>query len=480
MRRVRGRYVCACVSALCVAMLMAGCDDDKAVIYDVSLIEGDTVQEYEDGVLMTEGASDDVSSANDTVGGIGGTLGIPTSVSAELSADGTGLDSIRIKAESVRCPSSDRMYTKKFTMGTFSLEERERIVRAIFDEESGVYNYPYDLKDDVTREMKDALFDGSDGADFSQDYFIGKINDRPLILYFTDPSWVSDVGYYVEMDSSYEIPEDMYEKGARSVRYDSYGYVDGDEVDYTIVTSVDDIARLDDPDEPNMAELSPDQALNEALVCLADWGYGEVCMSSMCSMYKSYRTGDYKLVEADKDGYSITLAPSIAGDELYQPMAFGIDTISHESMWEENTYVADNYYYAEVSTYTIGINDDGVCAFTCMWPMADAGDIQDAGELITWDEALAALQEAVAAHFKDYEGYSEVTFNDVRLTYFRTKTGEGTYEVIPVYVFAECEDMAQYGGEGLQYDRPIQLIMLDARDGSEVSIVQDESRFNAK
>ena len=61
-------------------------------------------------------------------------------------------------------------------------------------------------------------------------------------------------------------------------------------------------------------------------------------------------------------------------------------------------------------------------------------------------------------------------FNDVRLTYFRIKTGDGKYEAIPVYSFAQLDS-----DHSDTY--PIQLVLIDARDGSEVSMVQDEARF---
>ena len=66
----------------------------------------------------------------------------------------------------------------------------------------------------------------------------------------------------------------------------------------------------------------------------------------------------------------------------------------------------------------------------------------------------------------------------MRLTYFRTKTGEGTYEIIPVYVFAESSDGESDESDAYAYGSgyPLQLVMLDARDGQEVDVVQNESR----
>ena len=74
------------------------------------------------------------------------------------------------------------------------------------------------------------------------------------------------------------------------------------------------------------------------------------------------------------------------------------------------------------------------------------------------------------SHGKPLCGYNSVEFNDVRLTYFRIKTGDGEYEAIPVYSFAQLDS-----DHSDTY--PIQLVLIDARDGSEVSMVQDEARF---
>ena len=125
----------------------------------------------------------------------------------------------------------------------------------------------------------------------------------------------------------------------------------------------------------------------------------------------------------------------------------------------------------ERSEYNICFNSDGILSFSCTWPMKSDDDLTEAGGLISWDAAVDKLKECMPEHFKDYSGYSSVEFNDVRLTYFRVKTGEGEYEAVPVYVFAQID------GDRDDDTYPIQLVMLDARDGSEVSMVQDQARF---
>ena len=186
-------------------------------------------------------------------------------------------------------------------------------------------------------------------------------------------------------------------------------------------------------------------------------------------MYKGYDGADYNVIEYDKDGYIVRFDASINDTAIYQPVATGIDTITSSS--GEDGYVdTGSYYYSERSYYQMSFNEDGIVTFYGYWPMRSEDELHQVDKLITWDEAVESLKKAVPQHFAGYTGYSEVTFNDVRLTYFRTKTGDKQYEVIPVYVFAQLESWAE------ESNAPTQLIMIDARDGSEVDVMQDPGR----
>ncbi|MFR5029664.1 MAG: hypothetical protein ACLTDF_13630, partial [Coprococcus sp.] len=125
------------------------------------------------------------------------------------------LESASIKASEIKTPDADKMYTKKFTMGSIGAEDRETILKSIFDEEDGVFEYPYDMKDSVTQEQRDELFAhrGAD-VDYSKDYFIGKIDGVEYILYFYDLSWISDEGFSIQLAVTDPVPEDMADKGA--------------------------------------------------------------------------------------------------------------------------------------------------------------------------------------------------------------------------------------------------------------------------
>lgn len=224
---------------------------------------------------------------------------------------------------------------------------------------------------------------------------------------------------------------------------------------------------------PNKCELTVEQVTEQARDYAAKIGLEDVVVTDVNELYMEYMDEYGAPVAYEKDGYSVSMSASVNAVDLYQPQAFGVDTISHNSTQVEEDYSGSNYYYAEISGCSMSVSSAGLLGISCEWPMRSAGDLKDAGNLLTWDEAVESLESAIPEHFKGYIGYSDVIFNDVRLTYFRTYVEPGRYQVIPVYAFAQIDD---------EYDDtyPIQLIMLDARDGSEVDIRQDGSRMGAK
>ena len=462
-----------CAAALCMVLACSGCRDkaDDSTGTNVSVIEGDDVKEYSSGSdAPTVNETTEATTENDdSVSGIARTLGIPGSADIDIPADNCGtVESACIKTDKIKIPDADRMYVKKFTMGKIGVADRETILKNIFDEEDGVFEYPYDLKDEVSQAQKDAIFENKGAAvDYGSDYFIGKIDGTEYILYFFDQSWSTDEGFELQLATEREVPEDMQKLGATYVSYMTY---DSEELD-GINRNAPIWAAVD---EDNKCGLSQSEALTKTMDYMAKWGFKDAAATSENEIYREYgyydANGGSEVCWDEKNGYSVSFGAAVSGQPLYQPEAFGVDTISHQS--DEDNFDPNNYYYMEKSQYSITFDSDGLVSFICTWPMYSDEDAVEAGSLISWDEAVESLKKCMTEHFADYTGYNKVEFNDVRLTYFRIKAGDGEYEAIPVYVFAQLD---RERGNDDSY--PIQLVMIDARDGSEVGIAQDKSRF---
>lgn len=469
-------------SILCAMLLMSafavwGCGEKK-VEYGVDVINGDSVAEYSGSAVTTESsgdiaAGDDdgaVAGKTDSVGGLVYDLSIPENAHMDLSVDGTELNSISIEADDIKVPEKDKMYTKDYYMDNISSDERKQMLESLFDEDEGIFNYPYDDKDNVTDEQVDAIFaDKGAAVDYNSDSFIGNIDGKAYNVLFTNPEWSTDVGFYVNaVDDAAEITDELRDKGVTHVGYTSAEYLIADDD-----SGGDGDEPTVDAEMPNKCELTVEQVTEQARDYAAKIGLEDVVVTDVNELYMEYMDEYGAPVAYEKDGYSVSMSASVNAVDLYQPQAFGVDTISHNSTQVEEDYSGSNYYYAEISGCSMSVSSAGLLSISCEWPMRSAGDLKDAGNLLTWDEAVESLESAIPEHFKGYIGYSDVIFNDVRLTYFRTYVEPGRYQVIPVYAFAQIDD---------EYDDtyPIQLIMLDARDGSEVDIRQDGSRMGAK
>lgn len=470
-------------SILCAMLLMSafavwGCGEKK-VDYGVDVISGDSVAEYSGSAAVTENSEDGGQEGSDSlkadladsVGGLVRDLKFPDNVHMELSTGDTGLKSISIDTDEIKVPEKDKMYTKEYYMGDINADERKQILESIFDEDDGIFNYPYDEKEDVSDEQIEAIFaDKGANVDYSADRFIGRMDGRAFTVLFSNTEWSTDVGYYINsVNSDIEITDELRDKGVTLAdRVPGY-YLVGSDGD--VQEGID--GSLVEVEAPNKCDMTEDQVAEKARDYASKLGLEDMVVTDIAELYTEYMD-DYAVpIAYEKDGFSVNMSASVNAVSLYQPEAFGIDTISHNSTRQEDDFSSLNYYYAERTICNIYMDSAGLVSLSCEWPMRSAGDLKDAGSLLTWDEAVQSLESAIPEHFKDYVGYSDVIFNDVSLSYFRTYEEPGKYNVIPVYVFAQIDDIRDE-------DYPVQLIMIDARDGSEVDIRQDESRMNAK
>ena len=109
--------------------------------------------------------------------------------------------------------------------------------------------------------------------------------------------------------------------------------------------------------------------------------------------------------------------------------------------------------------------------------------------LLTWDEILEAAKTGIPEYYGSLDnktGYLDITFDEVKLTYYRvndTETDENGnevmkgYRLIPVWAFV-CTDPGKNGGDNFvgAGDRdmyPFQLVIINAMDGSVVNLAEE-------
>lgn len=416
-----------------VACMALSCTDCSHATGDTYVLEGDSVSESDDEAAV--GAN------------LRSQLGIPETIELSLDTEGTSFNRITIKDDEIEVPDTDKMYTKAYVMGELTADEKEKTVKLSFDYEDGVCVYPYDEDADVAYEQLEEILSSVGGeVDFSANAFAGKIDGVCYVLYFNTEESVYDTGYRIVCADKDDIPEDEANDGAVDYEYDLITY----------------------QSSGNSYSEEEEGAISIARDFLAKCGYDDGYVNGVNTLTKDYVNSYGELVSRECVGYSVSMGAALDEQAVYSPEAFGIDTISHKSTSDGSDFTGSNFYYVKHRTYTINCSEGRMVGFSTEWPLIPDGDIAGVDTLITWDEAISALETVLPQHFADYTGYSDVEFDDVRLTYFATEKEDRTAVIIPVYVFAETD-----GDE----DWPSQLVMLDARDGSEVSIVQDDSRM---
>ena len=128
----------------------------------------------------------------------------------------------------------------------------------------------------------------------------------------------------------------------------------------------------------------------------------------------------------------VTYKRSVDGVAPYTPNVYGLDTLATSD---------ETWYDTMDETFQLGIDDNGLISAYCLDSFRATGDKKDNVDLISWDDALKKLPEAVNKYYTDNKTqYSTIEFNDVRLTYYKLKDGD-KYTYSPVWVFAQCDKM---------------------------------------
>ena len=189
MKIITNKRTFMCAAIFISAFAVWGCGQKK-VDYGVDVINGDSVAEYSGSAVTTESSGDTAAGdasqivGTDSVGGLVHDLCIPENAHMDLPTDGTELKKISIDADTIKVPEKDKMYTKEYYMGDISADDRRQILEAVFDEDEGIFNYPYDDKDDVSEEQIAAIFaDKGADVDYSLERLtVGSIRCFLLIL----------------------------------------------------------------------------------------------------------------------------------------------------------------------------------------------------------------------------------------------------------------------------------------------------------
>lgn len=440
------------VSTLVAATVLTGCGKKK-----VDYIDGDG------------------SGGGNKDGSLASRLGIPESYEGEIAVGKSGLSSIKIDDDDIIVPNADSMSVVYYETTNMDNEYKKRIAETVFDKDAGIYVYDWDkpYKGDIEAEIElynklieEATKEGDnesvewyndyitslneqletaaetrDGAgDYSADDYIGYIGNNEFMLSFMNSA--DGIGSYFDLSlypSSATINYRPYEGASTAYYYDGE-YADEESTEET----------------GNMCSISSEEAVEMAESFLNSCGIDNVVNTNVSDLIWEYNDSSYNILGMETDGYVITFARAVEGVSPYTGTTYMLDYL-----WDE-----DVFYDSVYETYRITIDNNGIFEMSCYDFLKPTGDKDEKVELLSWEKVLESLETATSDFYSENAtSYDSVTFNDVRLTYYRVSDGD-KYKYIPVWIFAECEET-----EGkLDTEYPIQLILLDAVTGELINL----------
>lgn len=114
-------------------------------------------------------------------------LGIPESVSVDVSCEGSGINSIQIEDDSIHVPNGDKMTVTEYKKADINQEYKKQVIEALFDKDPGVFDVGYIDGNGLSASMLDGLFEEDEPVtEYDGNYFVGKIGGLVYYIIFTD------------------------------------------------------------------------------------------------------------------------------------------------------------------------------------------------------------------------------------------------------------------------------------------------------
>ena len=442
-------------TALSAATVFSGCN--KKVDYDM----GDGTQK--------EGSAGEG-------GELSSRLGVPESYEGKLDAGDSGIKEIAIKDDDIITPDSDSMSIVSYKKNSFDNAYRQKVCEAIFDKSKGIYVYDWEhqtksdlqtqidsyqtMLDDakeagdtdtedyckeyisyLENEMATATDEREGAGDYSASDYIGQIGDNQFMLSFSEGT----EGLNASFDLSYYPSEGLinyrpYEGASFVYAYDAKYGEEG--LDDSIV---------------NTCTFSEDEAVSLAQEFLAGCGIDDVIVTDKSPLLWEYYDSSYNVIATEYEGYIVNFGRSVNGTAPYSADLSMVDTLSSDE--------DDAWYDAPTETFSIQIDSNGVINASCYPLLVSTGEDQKNVDLLSWKELLKELDKNVAQYYTDNKtSYSDIEFNDVRLTYYCIKddSQDDVYNYVPVWIFAQADE-----NDGTyDFDYPVQALMVNATDGT--------------
>lgn len=484
------RGICAAGIITMGIILCSGCDKKK-VDYNI----GNGTATGSDSLTDKEGSLYES-------GELKAKVNAPDSYEGEIPVGDSGLKSIKIKSDKIEIPDTSTMSVIYCSRVDGGADFKKKIVESSFDIDKGIYieDHKHVYKDDLDLiiEADERGYDAAMAAgdtDMAESYSEALAEYRndaqnvvsartPLTDYNGIDSMSDVVGY--RGDELYSFSFSGGESSGFGVSADMNVYPSkrlcdlrpiGDDLGCVNVSFYD--SGNEETGVDNKSEMSAEEAQAVAYEYFDSLGLSDMKLSYCTDMYWNYY--DYKndVIAEEADGYVISMNRTVNGIEIYNPYLLNIDYFDTSGdvgylITNENfkAYVYDGQVIS--ANITLGISQE---------------DEESNVSLLSWDDILEAAKTGIPEYYGNLDnktGYLDITFDEVKLTYYRIKNTEidengveivKGYKIIPAWAFI-CTDAGKNGdttivGAGAKDMYPFQLVIINAMDGSVIDLTHE-------
>ena len=412
---------------------------------------------------------DDVGSVLETA------LAVPKSCTYEFTSVDDDI-AVTLDTENIVLPDADELLNVYYEKNTYDSAYKKKIAEGIFDKEEGIYVFDIDnLPNDIFVKLEDyynaciEIAESGGDTDASEVYkeFLLNVQERHESADEPEPAgeyaasefigYVDGVSYLLSFDiedGGFEVsvyPEEFVGNmiSAEDKTYASLSTSFGDAVEQDLINT----------DALNVAEMSGDDACDEAYDFLNALDITDIAQIEIATNeWVCYELlFGQEAPESVYDGYYITFTDVIGNATPYVGYYDLVMSLNMDGVYKGGK---------TVSTYEICLNDNGIISAVCHDKYIKSSVYTEQTDLLSWDEMLEAVSPYIEGYYADKDGYNNICFNYVYLTYYEMKTDD-IYEIKPVWIFLAIND------QSLTYDMtmyPEEMLIVDAATGEPVEI----------
>lgn len=419
-------------------------------------------------------------------GPLGIRLGVPDSCDLTFDTGHSKLSEISLVDDDIQVANVDRAYTVSFDRMRMDTSRIQDMVESVFDKDQGIYcrddGDENMTKEEIQKEIdlievyrQQALEEGQQDVAEIYESDIAETKNRmkeapdsytPVREYTTNKIYIGQ--HDGEQYSLWISGDDTADASGRvSIVYEPAGdqeqkYLADVEDAVMTETAGQNYFGGDIEDQENKCGIDENTAEHEAQAFLDRMGISGMAKCGSQAVVRSWLDSGFEIIKAEKNGYMFEFGIQIGGVDTAYIDPTGVDNLKNKN----------GYVMYEGDRIFVCVDDSGVFNVRATLSTDTDSFVREKVDLLSWEDMVNKADESIVEYYEKYPtAYSEVRFNNVEFMYVPCIQDGEKLVYIPAWVLTQSEnnDISEEHGA---YDNIVQLVYINAVDGSCVDIIE--------